>query len=309
MMDWTDRHCRFFHRLLSPNALLYTEMVTTGALIHGDVDRHLTYNDQEHPVALQLGGSTPADLVHAAKLGEQYGYDEINLNVGCPSDRVQNGAFGACLMRESMLVADCLKAMQDAVDIPVTIKTRLGVDELDSYDFIQDFIGTVAEKSDCTVFILHARKAWLKGLSPKENREIPPLLWDRVWALKKDFPQLEIIINGGIKTIDDVEKNIPHVDGVMIGREAYYNPYCLSVFEKNLFETMLPSREQILVDMLDYIDQQMEKGVRVRSITRHILNLYKGKKNAKRFRQILSDPAIDHLNMDEINKKLSIFLN
>mgnify|MGYP006153150113 CR=1 FL=1 len=223
MMDWTDRHCRYLHRLLSRHALLYTEMVTTGALIHGDVERHLRFHAEEHPVALQLGGSEPADLAHCARLGEQWGYDEINLNCGCPSERVQRGAFGACLMNEPQLVADCVKAMVDVVQVPVTVKHRIGIDKEESYGFVRDFVGTVAD-AGCTVFIAHARNAWLKGLSPKENREIPPLRYELVYQLKKDFPHLTIAINGGITKTAEVAGHLEHVDGVMLGRAAYHDP-------------------------------------------------------------------------------------
>ena len=227
MMDWTDRHCRYFHRLLSAKALLYTEMVTTGALIHGDVARHLDYHTQEHPVALQLGGSEPQDLAHCAKLGEQWGYDEINLNCGCPSERVQRGAFGACLMAEPLLVADCVKAMVDSVSLPVTVKHRIGIDKIDSYDFVRDFVGVVS-LAGCSTFIVHARSAWLKGLSPKENREVPPLNYGMVYQLKKDFPDLTIAINGGITTHTQIAEQLQRLDGAMVGREAYHNPWSLA---------------------------------------------------------------------------------
>ena len=237
MMDWTDRHCRYFHRLLSSHALLYTEMVTTGALIHGDAARHLQFDAEEHPVALQLGGSEPADLAKCALLGQQWGYDEINLNCGCPSERVQRGAFGACLMAEPQLVADCVKAMVDAVDsakIPVTVKHRIGIDKTEdtpaSYGFVRDFVGTVSE-AGCNTFIVHARNAWLKGLSPKANREVPPLRYAVVHRLKKDFPHLNIVINGGITTTDQLHEQLAHVDGVMLGREAYHNPWWLSEWD------------------------------------------------------------------------------
>ncbi|HTJ93231.1 MAG TPA: tRNA dihydrouridine(20/20a) synthase DusA, partial [Pararobbsia sp.] len=227
MMDWTDRHCRYFHRLISRHTWLYTEMVTTGALLHGDVPRHLTFNEHEHPVALQLGGSEPADLAKCATLGEQWGYDEINLNCGCPSERVQRGAFGACLMAEPQLVADCVKAMRDVVSIPVTVKHRIGIDDVSEYSFVRDFVGTIAD-AGCEVFIVHARNAILKGLSPKENREIPPLKYEYAYQLKRDFPSLDISINGGIQSLDEVEQHLEHVDGVMLGREAYHNPYLLA---------------------------------------------------------------------------------
>lgn len=235
MMDWTDKHCRYFHRLLSRHALLYTEMVTTGALVHGDVPRHLHFNEQEHPVALQLGGSEPADLAHCAKVGEQWGYDEINLNCGCPSERVQRGAFGACLMAEPQLVADCVKAMLDVVSVPVTVKHRIGIDKFESYEFVRDFVGAVSQ-AGCNTFIVHARSAWLKGLSPKENREIPPLRYELVHKLKRDFPQLTIAINGGITTNAQISEQLQPIhgvmlDGVMLGREAYHNPWLLASWD------------------------------------------------------------------------------
>src|ERR1700710_1332568 len=230
MMDWTDRHCRSFHRLLSRHAWLYTEMVTTGALLHGDVARHLAFTPAEAPVALQLGGSEPADLAICARLGEDWGYDEINLNCGCPSERVQRGSFGACLMAEPALVADCVKAMADAVDLPVTVKHRIGIDKVESYAFVRDFVVTVAE-AGCGVFIVHARNAWLKGLSPKENREVPPLRYELVDRLKRDFPQLTFATNGGITTSGQVAQELEQVDGVMIGREAYHNPWWLAQWD------------------------------------------------------------------------------
>jgi len=220
MMDCTDRHCRYFHRLITRRARLYTEMVTTGALLHGDVPRHLDFNDEEHPVALQLGGSEPDELAHCAKLAARWGYDEINLNCGCPSERVQHGAFGACLMAEPALVADCVKAMHEAAGLPVTVKHRIGIDRTESYEFVRDFVGTVAERGGCGVFIVHARNAWLKGLSPKQNREVPPLRHDAVHRLKLDFPALSIVINGGIQTESEIAAHFLHVDGVMVGREA-----------------------------------------------------------------------------------------
>jgi tRNA-dihydrouridine synthase A len=226
MLDWTDRHCRYFHRLLTRHTLLYTEMVTTGALLHGDVARHLRFNTQEHPVALQLGGSEPADLAHCARLGEQWGYDEINLNCGCPSERVQRGAFGACLMAEPQLVADCVKAMVDVASVPITVKHRIGIDKTESYDFVRDFVGTVAQ-AGCDVFTVHARNAWLKGLSPKENREVPPLRYELAYRLKTDFPALTIVVNGGIVGTELMHAHLQHVDGVMIGREAYHNPWTM----------------------------------------------------------------------------------
>ncbi len=295
MMDWTDRHCRYFHRLLTQHTLLYTEMVTTGALRHGDVQRHLRFNAEEHPVALQLGGSEPEDLAHAAKLGEQWGYDEINLNCGCPSERVQRGAFGACLMAEPTLVADCVKAMRDVVSIDVTVKHRIGIDDVASYDFVRDFVGTIAD-AGCSTFIVHARNAILKGLSPKENREIPPLKYDYAYQLKRDFPELEIIINGGIKTLDEIDEHLKHLDGVMIGREAYHNPWLMAEFDARYYndftgdEHEARTRLQVIVDMLPYIRAQLESGgPRLNTITRHMLGLMAGLPGARAFRQVLSD--------------------
>ncbi|MDO8306080.1 tRNA dihydrouridine(20/20a) synthase DusA [Herminiimonas sp.] len=298
MMDWTDRHCRMFHRHITRHTWFYTEMVTTGALLHGDVPRHLDFNDEEHPVALQLGGSEPADLAKSAKLGEQWGYDEINLNCGCPSERVQKGAFGACLMGEAALVADCVKAMRDAVQIDVTVKHRIGIDDISSYDFVRDFVGTVAD-AGCHTFIVHARNAILKGLSPKENREIPPLRYEFAYQLKQDFPDLEIIINGGIKTVAEIDTHLAHVDGVMIGREAYHNPYLMSTFDARYYgDAATPkTRAEVAYAMIPYIRAQLEQhgksekggGLKLNSITRHMLGLMAGLPNARAFRQILSD--------------------
>jgi len=291
MMGWTDRHDRYFLRLISPNVLLYTVMITTGALIHGDRDFFLRYNNEEHPLALQIGGSDPNDLARAAKYGEEYHYDEINLNCGCPSDRVQKGAFGACLMKNPPLVAECVDAMKQTVDIPVTVKCRIGVDDFDSYDFLTDFIGQSADKG-CETFIIHARKAWLEGLSPKDNRTIPPLDWKRVIQIKKDFPELEIIINGGIKTAEETEKLLTQVDGVMIGREAYQNPFLLSLIEERIYQTAaLRSRHQIIEDLLPYIESELHKGTKLKDITRHILGLFQGIRGAKAWRRLLSENA------------------
>lgn len=297
MMDWTDRHCRYFHRQITRHTWLYTEMVTTGALLYGDVARHLNFNDEEHPVALQLGGSEPAALAASAKLGEQWGYDEINLNCGCPSERVQNGSFGACLMAEPKLVADCVKAMRDAVQIDVTVKHRIGINDIDTYDFVRDFVGTIAD-AGCTTFIVHARNAILKGLSPKENREIPPLKYDYAYQLKRDFPQLEIIINGGIKTLEEIDTHLQHLDGVMLGREAYHNPYLMASFDARFYDDPTPpkTRDEVVAAMLPYIQTQLAqygeggKGVRLNSITRHMLGLTTGLVGARAFRQTLSDP-------------------
>ncbi|WP_406851288.1 tRNA dihydrouridine(20/20a) synthase DusA [Herbaspirillum huttiense] len=298
MMDWTDRHCRVFHRQITRHTWLYTEMVTTGALLHGDVPRHLDFDEQEHPVALQLGGSEPSDLAHSAKLGEQWGYDEINLNCGCPSERVQKGAFGACLMGEPTLVADCVKAMKDAVSIDVTVKHRIGIDDVQSYDFVRDFVGQIAE-AGCKTFIVHARNAILKGLSPKENREIPPLKYHYAYQLKQDFPELEILINGGIKTLPEIDEHLKHVDGVMLGREAYHNPYLMASFDARYYGDLdggrQPSRAEVIEAMLPYIKRQLElhgdngRGLRLNSITRHMLGLLTGMPGARAFRQTLSD--------------------
>ncbi|WP_374580031.1 tRNA dihydrouridine(20/20a) synthase DusA [Pseudoduganella sp.] len=294
MMDWTDRHCRHFHRLISQYTWLYTEMVTTGALVYGDVERHLRFNEEEHPVALQLGGSDPKDLAISAKLGEKWGYDEINLNCGCPSERVQKGAFGACLMSEPELVRDCVKAMKDAVQIDVTVKHRIGIDYEESYDFVRDFVGTVAE-AGCTTFIVHARNAILKGLSPKENREIPPLKYEYAYQLKKDFPQFEILINGGIKTLEEIDAHLEHVDGVMLGREAYHNPYLMAAFDQRYYgATSAPrSRQQVLEAMIPYIEEQLAqeggRGLKINTITRHMLGIAQGLKGARQYRQTLSD--------------------
>jgi tRNA-dihydrouridine synthase A len=295
MMDWTDRHCRVFHRHITRHTWLYTEMVTTGALVHGDVERHLRYDDIEHPVALQLGGSDPADLAKSAKLGEQWGYEEINLNCGCPSERVQRGAFGACLMGEPQLVADCVKAMRDAVSIDVTVKHRIGIDYNEEYGFVRDFIGTIAE-AGCETFIVHARNAVLKGLSPKENREIPPLRYEVAYQLKRDFPDLEIIINGGIKTNDEIEQHLAHVDGVMIGREAYHNPWLMADWDRRFYgdlDAPVQSRDDVLAAMIPYIRDQLERygplGLRLNGITRHMLGLMAGLPGARGYRQLLSD--------------------
>ena len=292
MMDWTDRHCRYFHRLLSRHALLYTEMVTTGALIHGDVPRHLRFNAEEHPVALQLGGSEPADLAHCAKLGQDWGYDEINLNCGCPSERVQRGSFGACLMAEPQLVADCVKAMVDAVDVQVTVKHRIGIDKAESYEFVRDFVGAVSE-AGCKTFIVHARNAWLKGLSPKENREVPPLRYALVHQLKREFPQLTIAINGGITTSVQVVSELQHVDGVMLGREAYHNPWWLASWDSEFFGAPLDetlTRESVEAQMCDYMARQAaEHGTPWSSIARHMLGLRHGLAGSRRWRQVWSD--------------------
>lgn len=302
MMDWTDRHCRYFHRLLSRHALLYTEMVTTGALIHGDVPRHLRFQAEEHPVALQLGGSEPADLAHCARLGQQWGYDEINLNCGCPSERVQRGAFGACLMAEPQLVADCVKAMVDGVDVPVTVKHRIGIDKTESYEFVRDFVGTVAD-AGCRVFIVHARNAWLQGLSPKENREVPPLRYALVHRLKAEFPHLTIAINGGITTSEQVAQQLQVLDGVMIGREAYHNPWWLAQWDGAFFgaaEAGL-TREQVELQMCDYMAREAAAhGTPWSNIARHMLGLRHGLPGARRWRQVWSDHKLKGLPPHEV---------
>ena len=289
MMDWTDRHCRFFLRQLSSRALLYTEMVTTGALLHGDTQRFLRYHDCEHPLALQLGGSNPADLAACARLAQAQGYDEVNLNVGCPSDRVQNNMIGACLMGHPHLVADCVKAMRDAVDIPVTVKHRIGINGRDSYAELCEFVGTVRE-AGCTSFTVHARIAILEGLSPKENREIPPLRYEVAAQLKQDFPDLEIILNGGIKTLEECQQHLQTFDGVMLGREAYHNPYLLAQVDQQLFGLDRPviSRAEALTRMRPYIERHLAEGGAMHHITRHVLGLAQGFPGARRFRQLLS---------------------
>ena len=300
MMDWTDRHCRYFHRLLTPSAMLYTEMVTTGAIIHGDADRFLAYNPEEHPLALQLGGSDPEDLAACARNAQRRGFDEINLNVGCPSDRVQRGRFGACLMLEPDLVRDCMSAMRDAVDIPVTIKTRVGVDDQYSYQFMSDFVGRVAE-SGCSVFIMHARKAVLAGLSPKQNRDVPPLHYDWVYRLKQESPALEIVINGGIETVDSVAAHLQHVDGVMLGRAAYHNPWILAECQQRFFtDQAVTCREDIIDLMSVYLERQVEEGTAVKHVSRHLLGLFQGMPGAKAWRRYLSENAFK----DDANTEL-----
>ena len=290
MMDWTDRHCRYFHRLLSPHARLYTEMVTSAALVRGKQLRLLEHSQQEHPVALQLGGSDPRELAEAARYGAQAGYDEINLNVGCPSDRVQSGRFGACLMREPALVGDCVKAMRDAVSVPVTVKCRIGVDDQDEYADLQHFTETMIE-AGVEVLVVHARKAWLQGLSPKENREIPPLDYERVYRLKREFPQLVVVINGGISTVQAMRQHLVHVDGVMLGRAAYHEPYVLAQVEAALYDMPLPSRDSVLQHMRPYIEAELARGTALKHITRHLLGLYQGEPGARAFRRILSEGA------------------
>jgi tRNA-dihydrouridine synthase A len=292
MLDWTDRHCRYFYRLMSKHALLYTEMVTTGAIIHGDTDRYLEFNNEEHPVALQLGGSNPKELAHCCKVAEDYGYDEINLNVGCPSDRVQSGRFGACLMADPELVRECLEAMQSAVSIDVTVKHRIGIDRADSYDQLAAFVEKV-KLSGIKTFIIHARKAWLDGLSPKENRDVPPLRYDAVYAIKQDHPELEIIINGGIGTFEEVKQHLHKVDGAMLGRAIYHNPWLLSEVDRTFFhaEKCCEEPKQVIDEMLPYISSELARGTYLNHITRHMLGMFQGKPGAKAWRRYLSENA------------------
>ena len=295
MMDWTDRHCRYFHRLLTRHTRLYTEMVTTGALLHGDVPRHLDFNAEEHPLALQLGGSEPADLAHCARLAQQWGYDEVNLNCGCPSERVQRGAFGACLMAEPQLVADCVKAMRDAVMLPVTVKHRIGIDRGESYGFVRDFVGTVAQ-AGCEVFIVHARNAWLKGISPKENRELPPLRYETVHRLKRDFPALTIVLNGGVTTNAQIEEQLAFVDGVMLGREAYHHPWLMTGWDARFFDDspQVIEREAVEAEMAGYMQRIVDSGEPWSHVARHMLGLRNGLPGARRWRQVWSDHRLKH---------------
>lgn len=293
MMDWTDRHCRYFHRLLSQHTVLYTEMVTTGALIHAEPERFLQFDTAEHPVALQLGGSNPDELTQCARMAEDYGYDEVNLNVGCPSDRVQNNMIGACLMGHPELVAEGLQKMQNAVQIPVTVKHRLGIDDMDSYEELVHFV-EIVRQSGCKVFIIHARKAILQGLSPKENRDIPPLKYDWVYRIKEQFPELEIIINGGIKTLDESEQHLQKVDGVMLGREAYHNPYLMAEVDQRIYgdeNAQLISRKGAALAMQGYIEQQLIKGTPLNHILRHMLGLFHAQRGGKQFRRFISENA------------------
>ena len=303
MMDWTDRHCRYFHRLLTRHTRLYTEMVTTGALLHGDVPRHLDFNDQEHPVALQLGGSEPDDLARCAKLAEQWGYDEVNLNCGCPSERVQRGAFGACLMAEPLLVADGVKAMRDAVSLPVTVKHRIGIDKVESYDFVRDFVGTVAA-AGCEVFIVHARNAWLKGLSPKENRELPPLRYELVHRLKREFPGLTIVLNGGVKTEAEIALQLDHVDGVMLGREPYHHPWTMADWDARFFGAapLARDRDAIEAQMVEYMRRVVHGGEPWSHVSRHMLGLRNGLAGARRWRQVWSDHRLKGEDPGEVSR-------
>ncbi|WP_040394055.1 tRNA dihydrouridine(20/20a) synthase DusA [Catenovulum agarivorans] len=296
MLDWTDRHCRYFYRVMSQHAVLYTEMVTTGAILFGKGD-YIKFDDAEHPVVLQLGGSDASDMTKSAIKAQEYGYDEININVGCPSDRVQNGMFGACLMAKPELVADCVKAMQAEVDIPVTVKTRIGIDDSDDYAFLQSFVEQVAD-AGCEHFIVHARKAWLQGLSPKQNREVPPLNYPRVYQLKQEFPELQISINGGIETFEQVDEHLQHIDGVMLGRAVYQNPYMLAELDAKLFSCEQPilSRRQVVEAMYPYIERETavsDTGYQTTAwhIARHMLGLFNGQPNARMWRRYLSENA------------------
>jgi tRNA-dihydrouridine synthase A len=301
MMDWTDRHCRYFFRRLSRHMRLYTEMVTCGALLHGDVARHLDFDASEAPLALQLGGSEPEDLARCAQLAEQWGYDEVNLNCGCPSERVQRGAFGACLMAEPELVADCVRAMRAVVSIPITVKHRLGIDHIEEYSFAQKFVATVAQ-AGCSVFIVHARNALLRGLSPKDNRSVPPLKYHYVHQLKRDFPNLTIVLNGGLDDTQVVDAQLTEVDGVMLGRKAYHDPFWLTHVDRRWFgaEAQPPSRESIVQAMVTYADEEVRRGTPLRAITRHILGLYHAQPNAKRWRRMLSDSTNLARNQPEL---------
>jgi len=291
MMDWTDRHCRYFMRLLSPSALLYTEMVTAAAIHHGDADRFLRFNEEEHLVALQLGGSDPSLMASATAQAHTYGYDEININVGCPSDKVQSGQFGACLMAKPAIVADCYRAMLAETDRPVTVKTRIGIDDQDSYDFLKDFVLSLAA-AGCRKFIVHARKAVLDGLSPKENRSIPPLNYERVYRLKRDFPELEIVLNGGLDDLARVDEVLEHVDGAMIGRQAYHHPYFLAELEQHFNPAWEPpTRSEIVLRMLPYIESVVREGEPLGRVTRHMLGLYSGQPGARAWRRYISQHA------------------
>ena len=300
MMDWTDKHCRYFFRLLSACTQLYTEMITSKAILRGDKNRLLDYNSREHPLVLQLGGSDPKEMALCSQIAKQWGYDEVNINVGCPSDRVLSGSFGACLMKEPDLVASCVESMIDASDIPVSVKSRIGIDDMETYDQLSDFIARIHEKG-CQHFIIHARKAWLQGLSPKENRTIPPLNYPWVYQLKKDFPQLKITLNGGITECNEVVEHLGHVDGVMLGRAIYHQPYLLADIDSRVFgkKGISRTREQVLVDYMSYIKKQLKKGVPIRAMTRHILGLYHGQNNAKFFRRLLSGKTVELGQLDE----------
>ena len=302
MLDWTDKHCRFLHRQLTRRTRLYTEMVTTGGMLHGGERRHLRHDAIEHPLALQLGGSEPGELARCAQIGARWGYDEINLNCGCPSERVQRGAFGACLMAEPRLVADGVKAMLDAVDLPVTVKHRIGIDKIESYGFVRDFVGTLAD-AGCQVFIVHARNAWLKGLSPKENREIPPLRYDVVYQLKRDFPRLTIVLNGGVTTDQQIAEHLRHVDGVMLGREAYHHPWLMTGWDARFLggapNPVTP--DEVEEAMVAYMAREaLEDGTPWSAIARHMLGLHHGRRGARLWRQVWSDHRLKPLPAAEV---------
>ena len=307
MMDWTDKHCRYFYRLISKNVQLYTEMITTKAILRGDKNRLLDFNNGENPLVLQLGGSDPKEMAECAIIAEDWGYDEVNINVGCPSDRVLSGSFGACLMKEPKLVAQCVEAMIERCGIPITVKHRIGIDDMESYDQLSDFVSLISQKG-CQHFIVHARKAWLTGLSPKENRTIPPLNYPWVYQLKKDFPKLKFTINGGIETCQDIEGHLDHVDGVMLGRSIYHNPFLLEQIELEIFKSKESTldREHILRQFMSYIAEQSKLGVPVRSMSRHILGLYHGEANAKLFRRLLSGKVVE---LDQLNDWLDFKKN
>ena len=290
MMDWTDRHCRYFLRQFSPRVLLYTEMIVAQAILNGDRPYLLEFDPAEHPVALQLGGAEPGQLAQAAAIGAGFGYDEINLNVGCPSDRVQQATFGACLMAQPRLVVDCVRAMTGAVDVPVTVKCRIGIDDRDDWPFLREFVGAIAE-AGCRTVIVHARTAVLKGLTPKENREIPPLDYGRAWRVKREFPQLDVIVNGGLRTVPQVTEQLLHADGVMLGREAYHNPYLLPALHRALFDDGFetPRVETVVSAMRSYAERQVAAGTPLRAITRHMLGLFSGRAGARAWRRGLSE--------------------
>jgi tRNA-dihydrouridine synthase A len=308
MMDWSDSHCRNFWRLLTKEAVFYSEMITTGAIIYGDRKRYLDFNAREHPLALQLGGSDPKALAECARIAEDWGYNEVNLNCGCPSDRVQNNMIGACLMAEPNLVAECISAMQSAVKIPVTVKHRIGIDDMEDYAGLVNFVSTLAN-AGCKTFIVHARKAWLKGLSPKENREVPPLQYDKVVQLKKDYPHLEIIINGGITNLEQSLCLLKSVDGVMLGREIYTNPYLLAEVDQKIYASRrpIPSREEVIQGFIEYAEEKIREGVRLSYMTRHILGLYHGTPGARKFRRVISEHAHKSgAGIDIIKQALSV---
>jgi len=307
MMDWTDKHCRYFYRLISKNVQLYTEMITTKAILRGDKNRLLDFNGIENPLVLQLGGSDPKEMGECAIIAEDWGYDEVNINVGCPSDRVLSGSFGACLMKEPKLVAKCVEAMIERCGIPITVKHRIGIDDMESYDQLSDFVSLISQKG-CQHFIVHARKAWLTGLSPKENRTIPPLNYPWVYQLKKDFPKLKFTLNGGIETCQDIAGHLDQVDGVMLGRSIYHNPFLLEQIEVEIFKSKESTldREHILRQYMSYIAEQSKLGVPVRSMSRHILGLYHGESNAKLFRRLLSGKVVE---LDQLNDWLDFKKN